>query len=140
MRTPGQQLEGGDAALLAARLGLSAVFLAESMTKLTAWSASQAYMQKYGLPGELLPAAVALVLGGGIAVLAGFRTRIAATALAMFCVTAAAIFHAKLSDHGQALHFWKDIAIAGGFVALAAAGAGRWSLDGMRRPGADEAP
>lgn len=123
----------GDAALLAARIALAALFLIESGAKLSAFGAAQGYMQSFGVPGALLPAVILLEGGGGLAILAGWKTPIVATALALFCLAAAAIFHNKLADHGQALHFWKDVAIAGGFLALAAAGAGRWSLDGMMR-------
>ncbi len=120
-----------DVALLLARVFLAALFLVEASAKVGAWAASQGYMQKFGVPGALLPAVVALELGAGLALLAGWRTSLASLALAAFCVAAALLFHARLSDHGQALHFWKDIAIAGGFVALSVAGAGRWSIDGM---------
>ena len=49
-------------------------------------------------------------------------------ALAVFCVLAAVLFHANLTDRNQLLHFEKDLAIAGGLLVLAVAGAGRWSL------------
>ncbi len=120
-----------DTLLLLARLSLSALFLVEGIAKLNAWGPSLAYMQKLSVPGELLPAAVALELGAGAAVLLGWRTSFAALALAGFSIAAAVLFHNRLSDHGQALHFWKDIAIAGGFLALAVSGGGRWSLDGL---------
>jgi putative oxidoreductase len=122
-----------DAGLLAARVGLAALFLLEGTAKIAAYGASQAYMEKFGVPGLLLPAVVALELGGELTLLIGLLTRLAALALSIFCIAAAVLFHNKLADHGQALHFWKDIAIAGGFLALAAAGAGRWSLDELIR-------
>lgn len=122
-----------NAALLLARIALAALFLIEAAVKYSAWAPSQAYMQKFGVPGELLPAAIALELGAGLAILLGWQARFAASALALFCVVTAAIFHNKLSDQGQALHFWKDIAIAGGFLALAAAGSGSWSIDAILR-------
>ncbi len=86
-------------------------------------------MQRYGVPVLLLPAVIALELGCGAALVAGWRTSLAALALAAFCAAAALIFHNRLADHGQALHFWKDIGLAGGFLALAVAGPGRWSAD-----------
>lgn len=118
-----------DTALLLGRLALATIFILEGIAKISAFAGSQAYMEKYGVPGILLPAVIALELGAGVALIIGWRTSLVALALAAFCVAAAVIFHNKLADHGQALHFWKDIAIAGGFLALAVAGAGRWSVD-----------
>lgn len=124
-----------DAALLAGRIALAAIFILEGFAKIGAYTASQAYMQKFGVPGVLLPAVIALEIGGGAALSAGWRTSPAALSLAAFCLAAAVIFHNKLADHGQALHFWKDIGLAGGFLVLAVAGAGRWSADAfLRRP------
>lgn len=120
-----------DAALLLARLSLGLLFLIEGVAKLNAWGPSQAYMQTFGVPGELLAAVVAPELGAGLAVVLGWRTPLSSLALSIFCVAAAVLFHNKLSDHGQALHFWKDIAIGGGFLALAASGGGQFSADGL---------
>jgi putative oxidoreductase len=117
------------AGLALGRLLLAAIFILEGWSKLRGYEAAAAYMDRYGVPGLLLPAVIALELGGGLMIAVGWRTRIAAAALAVFCVAAAALFHSQLSDRGQLLHFEKDLAIAGGLLALAIAGAGRWSLD-----------
>ncbi len=87
-------------------------------------------MDRYGVPSLLLPAVIALELGGGLMMAVGWRTRLAAFALAVFCISAAVLFHNQLLDRGQLLHFEKDLAIAGGLLVLAVAGAGRWSVDG----------
>ena len=89
-------------------------------------------MQAFGLPGWLLPFAIALELGGGLLVIAGLYTRVAALALAVFCVATAVIFHNKFGNRNELLHFEKDLAIAGGFLVLAARGAGAWALDALR--------
>ena len=59
----------------------------------------------------------------------------AAVALAAFCVLAAVLFHANLADRSHLLHFEKDLAIAGGLLALFAFGAGRYSVDGALAKG-----
>ncbi len=77
-------------------------------------------------------------LAAGILILIGFQTRVAALLLAAFCIAAAFIGHygqgggdpALAFMHSQAL--MKDVAIAGGFLALAVAGAGAWSVDALR--------
>jgi putative oxidoreductase len=125
-----QQLEAAGAWL--GRLLLAAIFLHEAWAKLTAYDAAVAYMQAFGLPGWLLPFAIAVELVGGLLVIAGLYTRIAALALAVFCVATAVIFHTKFSNRNELLHFEKDLAIAGGFLVLAARGAGAWALDALR--------
>jgi len=122
------------AAALIGRGLLAAIFLHEAYAKLTAYAASMAYMRSFGVPGELLPLAIAIELIGGTLIVLGYRTRIAALLLAIFCVATAVLFHAKFSDRNQLLHFEKDLAIAGGFLVLFARGGGAWALDALRNP------
>ena len=118
------------AGLAAGRLLLAALFILEGWSKLRGYDAAVAYMDRYGVPGVLLPAVIALELGAGLMIALGWRTRLAAFALAGFCIAAAVLFHNQLSDRDQLLHFEKDLALAGGLLVLAVAGAGRWSVDG----------
>ena len=111
------------------RLLLAALFLLEGWSKLRGYDAAVAYMNRFGVPGALLPAVIALELGGGLMIAVGWQTRLAAAALAAFCILTAVIFHGNVADRSQILHFEKDLAIAGGFLVLAVAGAGRWSVD-----------
>jgi putative oxidoreductase len=120
------------AAALAGRLLLAALFLHEAWAKLTGYAGALAYMQAFGVPGQLLPFAIAAELACGLLILLGYQTRAAALLLAGFCVATAVLFHGKLSDRNQLLHFEKDLAIAGGFLVLFARGAGAWALDVIR--------
>jgi putative oxidoreductase len=120
------------AAALAGRLLLAAIFLHEAWSKLTGYTGALAYMQAFGVPGQLLPLAIAVELGCGALIVCGYHTRAAALVLAVFCVATAVLFHAKLDDRNQLLHFEKDLAIAGGLLVLAAHGAGAWALDALR--------
>ncbi len=119
------------AAAVAGRFLLAAVFLHEAYAKLTAYALSEAYMQAFGVPGALLPVAIAVELGCGVLIVLGYQTRIAALLLAGFCVAAALLFHSKLGDRNQLLHFEKDLAIAGGLLVLFARGGGAWALDAL---------
>jgi putative oxidoreductase len=121
-----------EAAALAGRLLLAAIFLHEAFAKLTAYSAAVAYSEAFGVPGQLLPLAIAVELGGGLLIVLGLYTRTAALILAGFCVATAVLFHAKLGNRNELLHFEKDLAIAGGFLVLFAHGAGAWALDAVR--------
>ncbi len=122
-----------DAAALLGRLLLAALFLHEAWSKLTGYAGAVAYMQAFGVPGQLLPFAIAVELGCGLLILLGYHTRLAALLLAGFCVAAAVLFHTKFADRNQLLHFEKDLAIAGGLLVLFARGGGAWALDALRQ-------
>ena len=119
-----------NAATLAGRILLASIFLAAGIGKLGAgYAGTQAYMASQGVPGALLPLVIALEIGGAALIIAGWWTRLSALALAGFTLAAAALFHANFADPMQQILFLKNVAIAGGFLTLAAYGAGAWSLD-----------
>jgi len=117
---------------LLARLLLSQIFILAGISKITGFAGTQAYMDSMGVPGMLLPLVILLELGGGLAVLIGFQTRLVAVALAGFSIVAGAIFHSNFADQMQMILFMKNLAMAGGFLLLANAGAGAWSVDAKR--------
>jgi putative oxidoreductase len=118
---------------LAGRILLAQIFVLSGLSKLGAgYAATQGYMASAGVPGVLLPLVIALELGGGLALMAGFYTRWAALALAAFSLLAAAMFHADFGDRMQSILFMKNLAIAGGLLLLARHGAGEPSLDALR--------
>ena len=121
------------AAALIGRLLLAALFLLEGWSKLRGYGAATAYMERFSVPGLLLPLAILVELGGGVLLAIGWQTRCAALALAIFSVVAALIFHLNFADRNQLLHFEKDLAIAGGLLVLFAFGPGRFSIDGGKR-------
>jgi putative oxidoreductase len=115
------------AGLLVGRLLLALIFVHEGWNIIGTYSGAATYMQKFGVPSILLPAVIALELGGGLLIAAGFLTRAVAAAFAIFCVLTAVLFHWQLADGNQLLHFQKDLAIAGGFLVLSVSGPGKWS-------------
>jgi putative oxidoreductase len=117
---------------LLGRLLLVAIFVHEGITLIGGYASAAAYMQRFGVPGMLLPGVIALQLVGGVLIAVGALTRLAALALAAFCVLTAVLFHLDFAQRGELLHFEKDLAIAGGFLLLAACGPGRWSWQGWR--------
>lgn len=122
-----------NSAELAGRLLLGLLFVLEAGTKIAHYGMSVKYMAAYGMPAILLPPAIVLELVAGLMIMAGWHARLAAAALAAFCITAALIFHTKFSDRNQLIHFEKDFALAGAFLIVFARGAGAYSLDARRK-------
>lgn len=123
-----------DAAALAGRLLLSAIFTISGLSKLAAPAATIGYIGSVGLPLAPLgfALAVAVEVLGGFALIAGYRSRLVAAVLAVFTLATALVFHNDLADQNQFIHFFKNIAIVGGLLQVVAFGAGRFSL-GARR-------
>ena len=122
-----------EAAAFLGRLLLAAIFLHEAWRKLIGYAAALAYMKAFGVPAWLLPFAIAVEAGCAFLIVIGYRTRLAAFVLAGFCIATAALFHTKLGDRNQLLHFEKNLAMAGGFLVLLAHGSGAWAIDAWRR-------
>ena len=118
---------------LAGRALLALLFLLSGLGKIGAYGATAGYMAAMGVPGVLLPAVIATEVLGAIAIIIGWQTRVVAFLLAGFSLISALIFHRNLADQIQMIMFFKNIAIAGGFLLLVANGAGRLSID--RRAG-----
>jgi len=117
---------------LAGRILISAMFLQAGLAKIGGYAGTQGYMEAMGVPGILLPLVIALEVLGAVAIIVGYRTRLAAVLLAGFTLFAGLLFHWAPGDQVQGLLFMKNVAITGGFLFLAARGAGAWSLDARR--------
>ena len=117
---------------LVARVFLGHLFLVAGLGKIGAYVGTQGYMEAMGVPGVLLPLVIMLQVGGGLAIIAGWKTKWASIALAAFSVVAAVIFHNNFADQTQMFLFMKNISIAGGFLLLSVHGAGAYSLDNRR--------
>lgn len=117
------------AADVTGRFLLGLLFLLSGVGKLGAYSATAAYMAASGVPGALLPVVIATELLGSLAVILGWKTRVVAFLLAGFSLLTAVTFHNNLADQTQMIMFFKNLAIAGGFLLLTAHGAGALSLD-----------
>lgn len=116
-------------AVLLGRFGLALIFVISGWAKIGGYEATQGYMVAMGVPGGLLPLVIAAELLGGAAILAGVLTRWAALGLALFSVIAGVLFHGDIADQNQFISLMKNMAIAGGFLALYANGPGAISLD-----------
>ena len=114
--------------LLIGRILISVLFLISGASKYINYEGTQIYMDIMGLPGGLLPIVLVVEIGGAFCLMSGWLLRPAALILAGFCLLTAAIFHTDFSQHIEVTSFLKNIAIAGGLVVLASAGAGKYRL------------
>lgn len=124
---------------LVGRLLIALLFLPAGISKLTGFAGAVGYIASKGLPMPSAGAAIALVVEivGSLALIFGFGTRIAALVLAVFTLAASVFFHNYWGVPAeqamvQQLMFFKNIAVVGGLLVLAAFGAGAWSLDARR--------
>jgi len=116
---------------LIARVSIAAIFILSGLSKLDAPAGTIGYIASAGLPLPEAGYAIALLVEivGGLLLAIGYRTRFVAAALALFTVAAAIFFHNALGDQNQFIHFFKNLAIAGGLLQVVAYGAGRISFD-----------
>jgi putative oxidoreductase len=113
------------------RLLIGLPFAVSGFGKLAAYGPTVAKISAVGLPVPPLAFAVAVVveLGGGLLLIAGYRVRVIAIALALFTLVTALWFHSNFADQNQMIHFLKNVMLAGGLLQIAAFGAGAISID-----------
>lgn len=121
------------------RFLLALIFVISGWDKVTGFAGSVGYMASKGmpLPQVLLPIAIAVELGGGLMLMAGFKARWAALAIFLFVIPTTLIFHnfwavPPEQAHMQTILFLKNVAIMGGLLFVVAFGAGPFSLDGTK--------
>ena len=111
------------------RLLLAALFLIEGFGKISMQENVIMYMEDYGVPGVLFVPAIVLEILFPLLLIVGYKTRWAASVMALFTFTVAIIFHTDFSEGMQMIFFLKDLAIAGGFMIILVYGPGKISLD-----------
>lgn len=127
-----------DLFLLAARILLASLFLVMGWEKIAGFDMSVGYMKSLHVPMPALATIIAIIaeLGGGIAILVGFFTAPVSLLLALYTIVTGVIGHhywtmpAGLAEYDAHIHFFKNMSIAGGLIALAVAGAGKYALTG----------
>ena len=124
---------------LVGRLLLALLFLPAGLSKISGFAGTAGYIASKGMPMPTAAAVIAIIIEvvAPLALIAGFGTRWAALVLAGFTVVATFVFHnfwAMPADQAmmQQLMFFKNIAVVGGLLTLAAHGAGAWSVDAKR--------
>ena len=114
---------------LVARILISGLFLLNGIFKISNYDGTVGWMESFGIPGILLIPAIILEIVGPILLILGYKAKIAAGLLSLFCIATAVIFHNDFSDQMQLGSFLKNIALAGGFLFIYINGTKDLSLD-----------
>lgn len=99
---------------------LALLFVLAGLAKILGPKPFLAHMGEFEVPAVLLPFVIALEIGAGMALMLGFQVRYSAGALGIFCILTAVIFHHQLHVPPERTLFFKDLALAGALIALAA--------------------
>ena len=114
------------------RFLLGLYFVLPGITKITGYGSTEQYMLQHGLPltAVLLPLTIILQIGGGAALILGWRTRAMALMLAGMTIVINLFMHdfwnvyEGLSQAHETQNFVKNLAIMTGLLALAAGPSG----------------
>ena len=114
---------------LVGRILISALFLLNGIFKINNYDGTIGWMEGFGMPEILLIPAIILEIVGPVLIIIGYKTKLAAGFLSLFCIATAIIFHNDFTNQMQFTSFLKNIALAGGFLILFVNGAKGFSLD-----------
>src|SRR5258705_13857353 len=120
-------------AALAGRILIAIIFLLSGIDKVTHYAQTLGYMTKAGLPfpQTLLVASAVIEIVCALAIIVGWKTRLAAIGLVIWMIPVTLIFHSPAGQEAT-IHFMKNVAITGGLLVLFASGPGVWSLGRSR--------
>jgi len=111
------------------RLLISFIFLMSGLNKISNYANTSGWMESMGVSSSLLPLVIIIEILAAIAIIVGWKTKIAAFLLAGFCILSGLIFHNDFSNQVEMIMLMKNFAIAGGFLILVVNGPGNFSLD-----------
>ena len=114
---------------IVARILISTLFLLNGVFKISNYDGTVGWMESFGIPGIFLIPAIILEIVGPMLIILGYKAKIAAGLLSLFCIATALIFHNDFSDQMQLGSFLKNIALAGGFLFIFVNGTKDFSLD-----------
>ena len=118
---------------LLARILISILFLINGYFKIINYEGTIEWMESYNIASFFLIPAIILEITAPILIIIGYKTKIAATLLFLFCLSTAFIFHLDFSDNMQTTSFLKNIALSGGFLLIIINGAKKFSFDNMKK-------
>ena len=114
---------------LLGRILISVLFLLNGIFKISNYDGTIDWMESFGMPGILIIPAIILEIAGPVLIIIGYKTKLAAGFLSLFCIATAFIFHNDFANQMQLTSFLKNVALAGGFLILFVNGAKGLGLD-----------
>tara|TARA_B100000524_G_C23606279_1_gene354531 strand:- start:63 stop:437 length:375 start_codon:yes stop_codon:yes gene_type:complete len=114
---------------LLGRILISTLFLLNGVFKISNYDGTVGWIESFGMPGILIIPAIILEVIGPILIIVGYKAKIAAGFLSLFCILTAIIFHNDFSDQMQFTSFLKNIALAGGFLFIVVNGTKDLSIE-----------
>ena len=118
---------------LVGRILISALFLISAYSKIFSIDGSMSWMEGFGIPGVLLYPTIALEIILPLCIIIGYKARIIAGLLAIFCLATAFIFHMDFVYPIQKIAFLKNFGLAGGFLFIVANGTKEWAVDKKKK-------
>ena len=114
---------------LIGRVLISSLFLISAYNKIFSLGGSMNWMEGFGVPGFLIYPAIILEIILPVFIIIGYKARVSASLLAIFCLATAFIFHLDFSNQMQTISFLKNIGLASGFLFIVVNGTRDWSVD-----------
>jgi putative oxidoreductase len=117
--------------LLFARICVAILFLVAAYNKMKGYNFFVGYFTKLGIPMPAIstPIIIAIETLGGLAMLVGYKVRIAGPVLALFSIVAGLYAHSNFADPNHFNHFLKNIGLFGTIALFYATGAGAYAVD-----------
>ena len=115
------------------RIFISAIFLTSAYNKIFSIDGSMSWMEGFGVPGVLLYPTIVLEIILPFCIIIGYKARISAGLLAIFCLATAFVFHMDFVDSMQKISFLKNVGLAGGFLFIVANGTKDWAIDKKKK-------
>jgi len=103
---------------LVGRIFISLIFLLSGINKLGNYEGTIGWMESVGVPGIFLIPAIILEIVAPLLIIIGYKVKISAALLSLFCISTAIIFHTDFSNQMEFISFMKNIGLAGGFLFL----------------------
>ena len=114
---------------LLGRILISILFLLNGVSKINNYESTVDWIESFEISGMIIIPAIILEIIGPILIIVGYKAKIAAGFLSLFCITTAIIFHNDFSNQMQFTSFLKNIALAGGFLFIAVNGTKGFSIE-----------
>ena len=118
---------------LIGRIFISAIFLFSGVNKIFNYDSTIEWMESFGISEIFLTPTIILEIIFPLLIIIGYRARLAASMLSLFCLSTAFIFHNDFSNQMQIIAFLKNIGLTAGLLFIVINGTKDWSIDRKKK-------